>query len=91
MFSLRAEGFSCSLDVLYGGLGISKLKFVIKKILIFSALHFFQLVILIVIQTKMLDSYPESINPDPKHCNVSSRSHFHFPFFFYIVLDFVLQ
>jgi hypothetical protein len=24
---LRAEGFSCSLDVLYGGLGISKLQF----------------------------------------------------------------
>jgi hypothetical protein len=23
MFSLRAEGFSCSLDVLYGGIGIS--------------------------------------------------------------------
>jgi hypothetical protein len=28
---LRAEGFSCSLDVLYGGLGISKFKFLIKK------------------------------------------------------------
>jgi hypothetical protein len=28
---LRAEGFSCSLDVLYGGLGISKLQFLIKK------------------------------------------------------------
>jgi hypothetical protein len=30
---LRAEGFSCSLDVVYGGLGISKLpQFLIKKI-----------------------------------------------------------
>jgi hypothetical protein len=29
---LRAEGFSCSLRVLYGGLGISKLQFLIKKI-----------------------------------------------------------
>ncbi len=28
---LRAEGFSCGLDVLYGGLGISKLQFLIKK------------------------------------------------------------
>ncbi len=28
---LRAEGFSCSLDVLYEGLGISKLQFLIKK------------------------------------------------------------
>jgi hypothetical protein len=26
---LRAEGFSCSLGVLYGGLGISKLQFLI--------------------------------------------------------------
>ncbi len=29
---LRAEGFSCSLGVLYGGLGISKLQFLIMKI-----------------------------------------------------------
>jgi hypothetical protein len=26
------EGFSCCVDVLYGGLGINKLQFVIKKI-----------------------------------------------------------
>ncbi len=29
---LRADGFFCNLDVLYGGLGISKLQFLIKKI-----------------------------------------------------------
>jgi hypothetical protein len=29
---LRPEGFSCSLGVLYGGLGISKLQLLIKKI-----------------------------------------------------------
>ncbi len=29
---LRAEDFSCSLGVIYGGLGISKLQFLIKKI-----------------------------------------------------------
>jgi hypothetical protein len=28
----RVEGFSCSLGILYGGLGISKLQFLIKKI-----------------------------------------------------------
>jgi hypothetical protein len=43
---LRAEGFSCSLGalgVLYGGLGISKLQFFIKKIEIkFPAINFFQ-------------------------------------------------
>ncbi len=31
MFSLRPEGFSCSLDVLYKGLGIIKLQVLIKK------------------------------------------------------------
>jgi hypothetical protein len=30
---LRTEGFFCSMDVLYRGLGISKLQFLIKKIL----------------------------------------------------------
>ncbi len=29
---LRAEGFSCSLEIFYGGLGISELQFLIKKI-----------------------------------------------------------
>jgi hypothetical protein len=39
---LRAEGFSCSLDVLYGGRGISKLQFLIKEIEIkFPAINFF--------------------------------------------------
>jgi hypothetical protein len=38
----RAEGFSCSLGVLYGGLGISKLQFLIKNIEIkFPAIKFF--------------------------------------------------
>jgi hypothetical protein len=39
---LRAEGFSCSLGVLYGGLGISKLQFSIKNRNKFSAINFFQ-------------------------------------------------
>jgi hypothetical protein len=39
---LKAEGFSCSLGVLYGGLGISKLQFLIKNIEIkFPAINFF--------------------------------------------------
>jgi hypothetical protein len=47
---LRAEGFSCSFGVLYGGLGISKLQFLIKKIEIkFPA--------------KTLD--PKTLDPDP--------------------------
>jgi hypothetical protein len=35
VFLLRAEGFSCSLDVLYGGLGLSELR------CIFNFLNFF--------------------------------------------------
>jgi hypothetical protein len=38
---LKAEGFSCSLKVLFEGLGISKLQFLIKK-------HFFQLKIFLI-------------------------------------------
>ncbi len=42
MLSLRGEGFSCSLGVLYGGaLGISKLQFLIEKYKLFSAVNFF--------------------------------------------------
>jgi 23S rRNA maturation mini-RNase III len=40
---LRAEGFSCCMGVLYGGLGRSKLQFLINKIEIkFPAINFFQ-------------------------------------------------
>jgi hypothetical protein len=43
-YLLRAEGFSCSLGVLFGGLGISKLQFLIKKIEIkFPAIIFFSI------------------------------------------------
>jgi hypothetical protein len=38
---LRAEGFSCNWDVLYSGLGISKLQSLIKNIIFFSS-NFFQ-------------------------------------------------
>jgi hypothetical protein len=39
---LRAEGFSCSLGILYGGLGISILQLLIKKIKIkFPAVNFY--------------------------------------------------
>jgi hypothetical protein len=40
----RFEGFSCSLGVLYGGLGLSKLQFLIKKTEIkFPAINFFSI------------------------------------------------
>jgi hypothetical protein len=53
---LRAEGFSCSLGVLYGGLGISKLQFLIKKKEIkFPAINFFS-----ILGHQTLDPDPES-------------------------------
>jgi hypothetical protein len=66
-----AERFSCSLDVLHGGLGISKFQFLICKKSHFFAVNFFQILVMICsririgIQPKMLA--PESINPDTKH------------------------
>jgi hypothetical protein len=68
---LRAEGFSCGLGVLYGGLGRSKLQFLIKKIEIkFPAIHFFS-----ILGHQTLDTDPGSgiwirnfekmLDPDP--------------------------
>jgi hypothetical protein len=66
----RAGGFSCSLDVLYGGLGISKLQFLIKKEEKKFQLYFFLQILVI----KTLDPYPdpdsnslEILDPDPQH------------------------
>ncbi len=75
----RAQGFSCSLDVLFEGLGISKLQFLIKKALkINFLLYFFSH--FLVIKTldpdldshQMLDPYPDpdSLNPDPQHWSI---------------------
>ncbi len=71
---MRAEGFFCNLDILYGGLGIGKLQFLIKKNLIFfSAVIFFQFWSLkpwirIGVQPKMLDPDPDEMNADPQPC-----------------------
>jgi hypothetical protein len=44
---LRAEGFFYNLDILYGGLGIGKLQFLIKKKKKkFSAVIFFQFLVM---------------------------------------------
>jgi hypothetical protein len=62
---LRAEGSSCSLCVLYGGLGITKLQFFIKK----YPIKFFP-----IFGHQNLDPdsdpYPDpnSLNPDPQLC-----------------------
>ncbi len=68
---LRPEGFSCSLGVLYGGPGISKLQFLIKKTKIkFAAIKYFNFKV-IKPWIQIRDSDPESgsairKNADPK-------------------------
>ncbi len=71
---VRPEGFFCNLDILYGGLGIGKLQFFIKKknLIFFSAEIFFQfwslkpwIRIRIGVQRKMLDPDPDEMNADP--------------------------
>ena len=67
---MRTEGFFYNLDILYGGLGIGKLKFLIKKKLKkFSAVIFFQFLVI-----KALDPYwiririgihHQALDPDP--------------------------
>jgi hypothetical protein len=67
---LRAAGFSCSLGVLYGGLGISKLQFLIKKIEIkFPAINFFS-----VLGHQSLDPDPESGSAIRKNAGFGSVS-----------------
>ncbi len=73
---LRAEDFFCNLDVLYGGLGIGKLQFLIKKKFNFffscNVFNFWSLKpwirIRIGIQPKMLDLDldPDEMNADPQ-------------------------
>jgi hypothetical protein len=79
---LRAEGFFYNLDILYGGLGIGKLQFLIKKK--FSTVSFFQFLVIkaldpywiririsirirIGLQHQPLDPDPEKMNTDPQH------------------------
>ncbi len=62
---MRAEGFSCSLDVLYGGLGEANNNFDTKKIKNFSCIFVFSF-----IKTLDPDPYPdlnslEMLDPDP--------------------------
>ncbi len=72
---MRAEGFFCSLDVPYGGLGISKLQFFILKKYIknFRCIFFKFLVIKTqdpepdLLEMIDLDPDPDSMNPDIQH------------------------
>ncbi len=66
---MRAEGSSCSVDVLYGGLGISKLQFLIKNKKK-KNFHMYFLQFLVIIKTLDPDLDPDSLgmlDPDPQH------------------------
>jgi hypothetical protein len=78
---LRAESFFYNLDILYGGLGIGKLQFLIKKKKTFTAVIFFQFLVIkaldpnwirirIGVHPKMLDPDPDpdEMNTDPQPC-----------------------
>jgi hypothetical protein len=56
---LRTEGFFYKLDILYGGLGIGKLQFLIKKNKKIFSSNFFQFLVI-----KALDPDPD-LDPDP--------------------------
>ena len=80
---MRAEGFFFNLDILYGGLGIGKLQFLIKNKCkkIFSCNFFFQFLVIKALdpdwiririglqpQTLDPDQDPEKMNTDPQPC-----------------------
>jgi hypothetical protein len=74
---LRAEGFSCVLEVLYEGLGISKLQFFIKKRFKKFSAVFFSILCHQNLGSGtrsgftryliLLNPDPDSINPDEEH------------------------
>ncbi len=71
---LWAAGFFCNLDILYGGLGIGKLQFLIKKnIIFFSPVIFFKFLVIkaldpdwIRIRIRIrIGLQPQPLDPDP--------------------------
>jgi hypothetical protein len=61
---LRAEGFPCSLDVLYGGLESNCNFWSKKRRNNFSRIFFLQFLVI-----KTLDPYPDPDSMNPQHCN----------------------
>jgi hypothetical protein len=68
---LRAEGFFYNLDILYGGLGIGKLQFLIKKNkkINFSC-NFFQFLVIKALDPDWIririGLQPQTLDPDPE-------------------------
>ncbi len=61
---MRAEGFFYNLDILYGGLGIGKLQFLIKKIF---CCNFFQFLVMKALDPDWIriGGHPKMLDPDP--------------------------
>jgi hypothetical protein len=81
---LRAEGFFCNLDILYGGLGIGKLQFLIKKnIIFFSAVIFLQFLVIKALDPDWIricirigiriGLEPQPLDPDPEKINTDPK------------------
>ncbi len=69
---LRAEGFSCSLCVLYGGLGITNCNFLSKKYPISFSCKIFQFSVIKTLDSE-LDPDPQldkMLDPDPKSMRI---------------------
>jgi hypothetical protein len=72
MFSLRDERYSCSLEVLHGGLRINKLQFLIIRF--FSAVNFFSILVttpwirIRIERLKCRFRIRIETNADPHHC-----------------------
>ncbi len=67
---LWAAGFFCNLDILYGGLGISKLQFLIKtKNFFLSAVLFFKILVIKALDPDWIririGLQPQPLDPDP--------------------------
>ncbi len=62
MFTLRAEGVSCCLNVLYGALGISKLQFGISKR--YQLYNFIQFLVIKTLDFGPDPQWPKMLDPD---------------------------
>jgi hypothetical protein len=74
---LKAEGFSCSLYVLFGRPKDKQIAIFDQKNIVFSAVNFFQFLVIKTLDLdpdphspKMLDPDPLEISADPKHCKI---------------------
>jgi hypothetical protein len=63
---LSAKGFSCSLDALYRGLGISKLQFLVKKKRENFCIGFFYFLFIKTVDPNPVADSLEMLDPEPK-------------------------